>query len=100
MNDQHWNDLLAALRGEQSKPLPIGFIIDCPWLPNWYGVNILDYFQSDEVWFEANKKAIETFPGMHVPARLLVGVRDVHRTVGASAANASSPKTSFPSPRR
>ena len=62
MNDQHWVDLLGVLRGETRRPLPIGFIIDCPWLPNWYGVNILDYFQSDEVWFEANKKAIETFP--------------------------------------
>jgi uroporphyrinogen-III decarboxylase len=62
MNEKHWADLLAVLRGEQRRPLPIGFIIDCPWLPNWYGVNILDYFQSDEVWFQANKKAIETFP--------------------------------------
>ncbi|MGA7710901.1 MAG: uroporphyrinogen decarboxylase family protein [Rhizomicrobium sp.] len=62
MTEQQWQDLLAVLRGEQCRPLPIGFIIDCPWLPNWYGVNILDYFQSDEVWFAANKKAIETFP--------------------------------------
>ncbi len=62
MTEQQWQDLLAVLRGEQRRPLPIGFIIDCPWLPNWYGVNILDYFQSDEVWFAANKKAIETFP--------------------------------------
>ncbi len=62
MTEQHWAELLAAIRGEAKKPLPIGFIIDCPWLPNWYGVNILEYFQSDEVWFEANKKAIETFP--------------------------------------
>ena len=61
MNDQHWSDLKAALRGE-AKKVPAAFIIDCPWLPNWYGVNILDYFQSDDVWFEANKKAIETFP--------------------------------------
>jgi len=62
MTEQHWAELLAAIRGEAKKPLPIGFIIDCPWLPNWYGVSILEYFQSDEVWFQANKKAIETFP--------------------------------------
>ncbi|MDE2134649.1 MAG: uroporphyrinogen decarboxylase [Alphaproteobacteria bacterium] len=61
MTEQQWNDLLAVLRGEQRRPLPVAFIIDCPWLPNWYGVNILDYFSSDEVWFAANKKAIETF---------------------------------------
>lgn len=62
MHDRHWDALLAAIRGEQQKPLPIGFIIDCPWLPNWYGVSILEYFQSDDVWFEANRKAIDTFP--------------------------------------
>jgi uroporphyrinogen-III decarboxylase len=62
MHDKHWAELLAAIRGEVKSPLPIGFIIDCPWLPNWYGVSILDYFQSEDVWFEANKKAIEAFP--------------------------------------
>jgi len=62
MKAQQWSDLLAAIRGESKRPVPIGFIIDCPWLPNWYGVSILEYFQSDDVWFEANQKAIETFP--------------------------------------
>ena len=62
MHDKHWNNLNAVIRGEKLEPLPIGFIIDCPWLPNWYGVNILDYFQSDDVWFEANRHAIDTFP--------------------------------------
>ena len=62
MTESQWQTLLAAVRGESLKPLPVGFIIDSPWLPNWYGVNILDYLASDEVWFAANKKAIETFP--------------------------------------
>jgi len=62
MHDKHWDELKAAIRGEKQAALPIGFIIDCPWLPNWYGVSLLEYFQSDDVWFEANKKAIETFP--------------------------------------
>jgi uroporphyrinogen decarboxylase len=61
MTEQQWNDLLAILKGEP-RPLMPAFIIDCPWLPNWYGVKILDYFQSDEVWFDANKKAIKSFP--------------------------------------
>ena len=62
MHDKHWSDLKRVINGEKLDPLPIGFIIDCPWLPNWYGVNILEYFQSDDVWFEANRHAIETFP--------------------------------------
>jgi uroporphyrinogen-III decarboxylase len=42
--------------------VPIGFIIDSPWLPNWYGIRILDYFSSDELWLDANLKAIREFP--------------------------------------
>lgn len=62
MTDQQWNELLAAIAGKtQTKP-PVGFIIDSPWLPNWYGVDIQDYLTSDALWFDANLKAIETFP--------------------------------------
>ena len=62
MNDTHWNQLLAVLNGETVQPMPMGFIIDCPWLPGWAGMNIADYLTSDEWWFEANRKAIEAFP--------------------------------------
>ncbi|MCL5021039.1 MAG: uroporphyrinogen decarboxylase [Bacteroidetes bacterium] len=51
-----------TIKGEVSDPLPIAFIIDSPWLPNWYGVKILDYFSSDELWLKANLKAITDFP--------------------------------------
>ncbi|MGW8315414.1 MAG: uroporphyrinogen decarboxylase family protein [Bacteroidales bacterium] len=50
------------MNGEILSPLPVGFIIDSPWLPNWYGIRVLDYFSSDEHWFDANMKAQETFP--------------------------------------
>ncbi len=62
MNDQQWNSLLDAVRGRPGGPTA-AFIIDSPWLPNWRGVSILDYFGSDEAWFEANRAAIERFPG-------------------------------------
>ncbi|MBN1952454.1 MAG: hypothetical protein JW801_14730 [Bacteroidales bacterium] len=62
MTDKQWNDLVAITKGEKRDSLTPGFIIDCPWLPNWYGISILDYFTSDELWLKANLKAIETFP--------------------------------------
>ncbi len=62
MTDKQWNDLVGIINGEVKKDMPIAFIIDCPWLPNWYGINILDYFSNDELWLKANLKAIETFP--------------------------------------
>ncbi|KPK96399.1 uroporphyrinogen decarboxylase [bacterium SM23_31] len=62
MTEQQWDTLLTVIRGEIQEPLPIGFIIDSPWLPNWYGITIMDYFSNDELWLRANLKAINTFP--------------------------------------
>lgn len=62
MTDKQWTDLIDIVNGKILDPLPVGFIIDSPWLPNWAGMSILDYFSSDEKWFNANKLAIETFP--------------------------------------
>lgn len=63
MTNAQWNELLAAVRGETRTP-PIAFIIDCPWLPGWHGVEIADYLSSETLWFEANRHAIEAFPAI------------------------------------
>lgn len=62
MNNSQWQRLLDTLAGKSNETIPAGFIIDSPWLPGWFGISTLDYFTNDELWFEANKKAIETFP--------------------------------------
>lgn len=62
MNDLQWQTLLDLIAGKQLDPVPAGFIIDSPWLPGWTGISTMDYFTSDDLWFEANRKAVETFP--------------------------------------
>lgn len=62
MTDQQWDTLVSIANGKQQKKHTAGFIIDSPWLPNWYGINILDYFSNDELWLKANLKAVKTFP--------------------------------------
>jgi uroporphyrinogen-III decarboxylase len=62
MTDKQWDDLSRIINGDILDPLPVGFIIDCPWLPNWYGISILDYFTNDKLWLEANLKALNDFP--------------------------------------
>jgi uroporphyrinogen-III decarboxylase len=62
MNDQQWSTIVSVVRGEKTATLPTGFIIDSPWLPKWAGYTVLDYFTDDRVFFEANLKAIDTFP--------------------------------------
>ncbi len=62
MTDKQWDILINVINGEKVDPLPVGFIIDSPWLPNWYGTSILDYYSNDNVWFDANMKAIKDLP--------------------------------------
>ncbi|HEX9934305.1 MAG TPA: uroporphyrinogen decarboxylase, partial [bacterium] len=62
MTDQQWEKLQRVLKGEILNPPPIGFIIDSPWLPNWYGIRILDYFSNDGLWYESHLKAAQEFP--------------------------------------
>ena len=62
MTDQQWQILLDTLDGKVHQPLPAAFIIDCPWLPGWCGMTISEYLSSETLWFEANRRAIETFP--------------------------------------
>jgi uroporphyrinogen decarboxylase len=62
MTDQEWGLLQQVVRGDAVEPLPVGFIIDSPWLPGWYGVKILDYISDNEVWLNANLQAVRDFP--------------------------------------
>lgn len=62
MTDREWNMLVSVIKGENYRPLPTAFIIDSPWLPNWAGHTILDYFTSEQVFLEDNLKAPAAFP--------------------------------------
>lgn len=62
MTEKQWTKLLSIIDGKEMRPLPVGFIIDSPWLPNWYGIKILDYFTNDELWFRANVHVVNAFP--------------------------------------
>jgi uroporphyrinogen-III decarboxylase len=62
MTNEQWEKLLAVLGGEVLDPLPVGFIIDSPWLPGWAGMSTMDYYASDEKWLHANLRAVRTFP--------------------------------------
>ncbi len=62
MNDKHWEELLKTVKGEERPERPVGFIIDSPWLPGWYGTTIMQYITDPVTWFEANLHAMKTFP--------------------------------------
>jgi len=64
MTNEQWDLLLRTVNGEAPDKPVTGFIIDSPWIPGWAGISTLQYFSSEKIWFEANKKVIETFPEM------------------------------------
>ena len=62
MTESQWKTLLDVIEGKPFDPLPVGFLIDSPWLPRWAGVSIMDYYASESMWFEVNRKVVERFP--------------------------------------
>jgi len=62
MTDPQWQSLLRVLRGEAVDPLPVGLIVDSPWLPGWAGMSILDYLADPARWMDANLRACRRFP--------------------------------------
>ncbi|NQW36083.1 MAG: uroporphyrinogen decarboxylase family protein [Flavobacteriales bacterium] len=62
MTNEQWTLLTTAVNGIIPEKPITGFIIDSPWLPGWAGVSNLNFYSSEETWFQVNKKAIETFP--------------------------------------
>jgi len=62
MTNEQWQLLLRTVRRELPQKPVTGFIIDSPWIPGWAGISTLQYYSSEQIWFEVNKKAIETFP--------------------------------------
>ena len=62
MTEKQWSILLDVINGKTVEPLPVGFIIDSPWLPGWSGISIMDYYSNGQMWLNANLKAVNTFP--------------------------------------
>jgi uroporphyrinogen-III decarboxylase len=62
MRNSSWNDLIALIDGKKLGYQPVGFIIDSPWIPGWYGISNIDFYSSDELWMKSNLKAVNTFP--------------------------------------
>lgn len=61
MTKGQFDSLRAAIRGEVAK-VPVGMIIDSPWIPGFTGLNTVEYYAEPEKWLKANIDIIERFP--------------------------------------
>jgi len=61
MNDSQWNTLVAVVRGEDVRPLPVALLLDGSWATG-KEMTPLDYYSNEELWFQANLKTVTEFP--------------------------------------
>ena len=61
MTDQQWEDLQRIIHGELLAPLPVGFLVDGPWVASVAGAALMDYFTDEQVWLTANLEAVGRF---------------------------------------
>jgi uroporphyrinogen decarboxylase len=62
MTDKQWENLLKIIDGELLDPLPVGFLVDGPWMSAGVGAPLMDYFTDGQLWLKANLQAQERYP--------------------------------------
>jgi uroporphyrinogen-III decarboxylase len=58
-----WELFKQAARLGEPERVPVGLIVDSPWLPGYAGIDTRDYFLFPEKWLEINLGLRERFPG-------------------------------------
>ncbi|HIC89412.1 MAG TPA: uroporphyrinogen decarboxylase [Anaerolineae bacterium] len=59
-----WERFKQAAHLEEPDQVPVGFIVDSPWLPGYAGIDTRDYYLFPEQWLEINLGLLERFPGV------------------------------------
>lgn len=57
-----WERFKQAARLGEPEQIPVGFIVDSPWLPGYVGIDTRDYFLFPDKWLEVNMGLLERFP--------------------------------------
>ena len=60
--DTSWERFKQAVRLEQPYQVPVGLIVDSPWLPGYAGIDTRDYYLFPDKWLEINLDLLERFP--------------------------------------
>ena len=57
-----WERFKQAARLEEPEPVPVGLIVDSPWLPGYAGIDTRDYYLFADKWLEINRGLLARFP--------------------------------------
>ena len=66
MRAEQWQQFKAAAKFQKTDRVPISLIIDSPWIPGYLGIQHIDYYFDQEVWYQSNLRIEEEFPGLTV----------------------------------
>ena len=58
-----WELFKQAARLGEPEQVPVGLIVDSPWLPGYAGIDTRDYFLFPDQWLAINTGLLERFPG-------------------------------------
>ena len=61
MTDAQWEQLLRILDGELCHPLPVGFLVDGPWVCGINDLTLMEYFTDTQAWLRANLAAVARY---------------------------------------
>lgn len=61
MKNSQWNRLTSILKGT-NEGVPVGMIIDSPWLPGYCGMSTLDFYVRADEWMRAYQTVKRDFP--------------------------------------
>ncbi|MFN8096477.1 MAG: uroporphyrinogen decarboxylase family protein [Vicinamibacteria bacterium] len=59
---RNWQDFMTAARGGRPERIPVGLIVDSPWMPGFLGMHTLDFFLDTGRWLDGTLKTMERFP--------------------------------------
>ena len=57
-----WEAFKQAARLEEPEQVPVGLIVDSPWLPGYAGIDTRDYYLLPDRWLTINKGLLDRFP--------------------------------------
>ncbi|MGD9092715.1 MAG: uroporphyrinogen decarboxylase family protein [Anaerolineales bacterium] len=62
MKPIQWEILKKSAQLETLPQIPIGLIVDSPWIPGYLGFSTLDYLTMPDIWLKANLEVERHFP--------------------------------------
>ena len=62
MKIDQWQTLQRCAHMEDTGAIPVGLIVDSPWMPGYLGISTLDYLGNPEIWLQANLEVERRFP--------------------------------------